>query len=159
MKHILNLKGAIERHGLLMKDIAERMGVTPSALSRKSSSIRTDTAIKISEAIGCDLFELWDTYDDDGVLIPISELYPKKSKTVTINSDSQNEVKEKEGNEQRSIFEMFTEGPSDKEDIFSHENTNIYFPNIQNQNQETQIAGYGKCPKCGARFKIVLDEG
>lgn len=143
-----------------MKDVAERMGVSSASLSQKSKSIRTDTAIKIADAIGCDLFELWDTYDDDGVLIPISELYPKKSKTVTINSDSQNEVKEKEGNEQRSIFEMFTEGPSTLVDNCCHEdNIKQGYPNMTTEHHKENTAGYGKCPKCGARFKIVLDEG
>lgn len=157
MKHVLNVKGVIGRYGLSMKGVAERMGVTAASLSQKSNSIRTDTAMKIAEAIGCDLFELWDTYDDDGVLIPFSELYPKRNEGEEMESQSTKEVKPTDEDHQSDLFHQ--PGGDDQKEITNVDsNTGIgYLNNLTTHNKE-EIAGYGKCPKCGARFRIILDE-
>ena len=57
-------KGKVEvilaRHGMNYKDLAERAGVTKSAICRtiKSESIRTQTAGKLEKALGCDVTEI-----------------------------------------------------------------------------------------------------
>ena len=159
MKHILNIKGTIERYGLLMKDVAERMGVTASALSRKSNSIRTDTAIKLAEAIGCDLFELWDTYDDNGVLISPSELYAKNGGGGISENPSTKSINQTNESHQSDLFHQPEEENKEGEDN-SHVWTEVAVGSVNKItiHKNKNIAGYGRCPKCGARFVIMLDE-
>jgi len=159
MKHILNIKGAAKRYGKLMREVAESMGVTAASLSQRTNSIRTDTAMKIAEAIGCDLFDLWDTYDDDGVLIYPSELYSKKDGRGISDNPSTNRINQTKESHQSDLFHQ-----SDKEEEEHEGNSRVWddtvtasVNNITTHPNE-DIAGYGRCPKCGARFVIMLDE-
>ena len=67
----LNIKQAIKSHGLEVRQIAERMGITPTALSqhingkmykgkRVAPNPSVDVLQRIAAAIGCDISELFD---------------------------------------------------------------------------------------------------
>ena len=67
----LNIKQAIKSHGLEVRQIAERMGITPTALSqhingkmykgkRVAPNPSVDVLQRIADAIGCDVSELFD---------------------------------------------------------------------------------------------------
>lgn len=67
----LNIKQAIKSHGLEVRQIAERMGITPTALSqhingkmykgkRVAPNPSVDVLQRIADAIGCDVVELFD---------------------------------------------------------------------------------------------------
>lgn len=67
----LNIKNAIKAHGLEVREIASRMGITPTALSqhingkmykgkRVSANPSLDILQRIADAIGCDVVELFD---------------------------------------------------------------------------------------------------
>lgn len=68
----LNIKKAIDERGLLVKDVAKRMGITPTALSqqingkiykgrRVASNPSVEVLTRIADAIGCDVVELFET--------------------------------------------------------------------------------------------------
>ena len=70
----LNIKQAIKSHGLEVRQIAERMGITPTALSqhingkmykgkRVAPNPSVDVLQRIAAAIGCDISELFDQVD------------------------------------------------------------------------------------------------
>ena len=67
----LNIKNAIKAHGLEVREIASRMGITPTALSqhingkmykgkRVPANPSFDILKRIADAIGCDVVELFD---------------------------------------------------------------------------------------------------
>lgn len=67
----LNIKNAIKAHGLEVREIASRMGITPTALSqhingkkykgkRVTANPSLDILQRIADAIGCDVVELFD---------------------------------------------------------------------------------------------------
>lgn len=67
----LNIKRAIKEHGLEVRQVASRMGITPTALSqqingkmykgrRVDSNPSVDVLTRIARAIGCDVVELFD---------------------------------------------------------------------------------------------------
>lgn len=67
----LNIKFAIKKHGLEVKQVAERMGITPTALSQhingkmyKGKRVDASPSLavlqRIADAIGCDVVELFD---------------------------------------------------------------------------------------------------
>ena len=142
-----------------MREVAESMGVTAASLSQRTNSIRTDTAMKIAEAIGCDLFELWDTYDDDGVLISPSELYAKKGGGDVSENTSTKSINQTNESHQSDLFHQPEEDNEEGEDN-SHVWTDIENASVNKItiHKNKNIAGYGRCPKCGARFVIMLDE-
>lgn len=67
----LNIKRAIKSHGLEVREVAEKMGITPTALSqhingkmykgkRVAPNPSVDVLQRIADAIGCDVAELFD---------------------------------------------------------------------------------------------------
>lgn len=67
----LNIKKAIKEHGLEVRQVASKMGITPTALSqqingkiykgrRVNSNPSVDVLTRIANAIGCDVVELFD---------------------------------------------------------------------------------------------------
>ena len=79
----LNIKRAIKEHGLKVKQVADKMGITPTALSqqingklykgrRVDSNPSVDVLTRIANAIGCDVVELFDPvqqHDDPNTII------------------------------------------------------------------------------------------
>ncbi len=70
----LNIKQAIKSHGLEVRQVAKRMGITPTALSqhingkmykgkRVDPNPSLDVLQRIADAIGCDIAELFDSID------------------------------------------------------------------------------------------------
>ena len=67
----LNIKKAIKEHGLEVREVASRMGITPTALSQhlngkmyKGKRVEPNPSVeilnRIANAIGCDVVELFD---------------------------------------------------------------------------------------------------
>lgn len=79
----LNIKRAIKEHGLEVRQVAAKMGITPTALSqqingkmykgrRVDSNPSVDVLTRIANAIGCDVVELFDPvqqHDDPNKII------------------------------------------------------------------------------------------
>ena len=72
----LNIKRAIKEHGLEVRQVAAKMGITPTALSqqingkmykgrRVDSNPSVDVLTRIAMAIGCDVVELFDPVKQD----------------------------------------------------------------------------------------------
>ena len=72
----LNIKRAIKEHGLEVRQVAAKMGITPTALSqqingkmykgrRVDSNPSVDVLTRIANAIGCDVVELFDPVKTD----------------------------------------------------------------------------------------------
>lgn len=72
----LNIKRAIKEHGLEVRQVAAKMGITPTALSqqingkmykgrRVDSNPSVDVLTRIANAIGCDVVELFDPVHQD----------------------------------------------------------------------------------------------
>lgn len=57
----LNIKSAIKGRGLEVREVAARMGITPTGLSNHINGNPTVEVLKrIASAIGCDVAELFD---------------------------------------------------------------------------------------------------
>lgn len=57
----LNIKKAIKARGLEVREIAMRLGITPTGLSQHiNGNPSVETLQKIANAIGCDIVELFD---------------------------------------------------------------------------------------------------
>lgn len=58
----LNVKKAIKAHGLEVREVAKRMGITPTGLSQHINGNPTVGVLeRIAGAIGCDISELFDS--------------------------------------------------------------------------------------------------
>ena len=58
----LNVKKAIKVHGLEVREVAKRMGITPTGLSQHINGNPTVGVLeRIAGAIGCDISELFDS--------------------------------------------------------------------------------------------------
>lgn len=63
----LNIKKAIYRHNLEVREVARRMGISHVTLSRHINGNPTvEILTRISNAIGCDITELFDTCYNGG---------------------------------------------------------------------------------------------
>ena len=61
----LNIKQAIKTRGLEVREIAARMGISPTGLSQHiNGNPSVDTLQRIADAIGCDISELFDRSAD-----------------------------------------------------------------------------------------------
>lgn len=57
----LNIKNAIKKNGLEIKEVAQKMGISPGGLSQHiNGNPSVEVLNRISEAIGCDITELFD---------------------------------------------------------------------------------------------------
>ena len=55
----LNIKKVIKEHGLEVREVAKRMGITPTGLSQHiNGNPSVEVLERISNAIGCDISEL-----------------------------------------------------------------------------------------------------
>ena len=57
----LNIKKVIKEHGLEVREVAKRMGITPTGLSQHiNGNPSVEVLERISNAIGCDISELFE---------------------------------------------------------------------------------------------------
>lgn len=152
MKHILNIKSAADRSGKTYKEIGKSMGMGSNALSaaikrdreRKewirlhhndnkgekeiSGGFRMEFLEKLAAAIGCDLFDLWETRDEDGNKV---ELYP----------NAENKTEKSDSPKNSSIIE----------DITANELT---FDDAINTPRNVEMKdGIVTCPHCGQKVR------
>lgn len=77
----LNIKKAIKKNGLEVREIARRMNITPTGLSQHiNGNPSVEVLERIAEAIGCDVSELFEQPKKDGVSITC----PKCGKGINI---------------------------------------------------------------------------
>lgn len=61
----LNIREAIKSRGLEVRQVAERMGITPVTLSRHiNGNPSVDVLQRIADAVGCDIADLFDHAND-----------------------------------------------------------------------------------------------
>lgn len=61
----LNIKQAIKTRGLEVREVATRMGISPTGLSQHiNGNPSVETLQRIADAIGCDIAELFDRSSD-----------------------------------------------------------------------------------------------
>ena len=62
----LNIKKVIKEHGLEVREVAKRMGITPTGLSQHiNGNPSVEVLERISNAIGCDISELFERPNSD----------------------------------------------------------------------------------------------
>lgn len=62
----LNIKKVIKEHGLEGREVAKRMGITPTGLSQHiNGNPSVEVLERISNAIGCDISELFERPNND----------------------------------------------------------------------------------------------
>ena len=67
----LNIKKAIKKHGLEVREVAKRMEITPTGLSQHiNGNPSVEVLERIAKAIGCDITELFDTPKEDIIHCP-----------------------------------------------------------------------------------------
>lgn len=70
----LNIKKAIKERGLEVREVAQRMGITPTGLSQHINGNPTIEVLnRIAEAIGCEVSELFDCPPDPDELTAFVE--------------------------------------------------------------------------------------
>ena len=91
----LNIKEAIKKHGLEVKQVAERMEITPVGLSQHINGNPSVKVLeKIASAIGCDISELFDKPDENYMIMKVT--CPHCGKVVKMKTTIHNKVKDKE---------------------------------------------------------------
>jgi len=66
----LNIKKAIKKYGLEVREVAKRMGITPTGLSQHiNGNPSVEVLERIANAIGCDISELFDKTKEDSNII------------------------------------------------------------------------------------------
>lgn len=62
----LNIKKALQKHNLMAKEVAARMGISDVAMSQHINGKPSVGVLeRIAAAIGCDIVELFDPLDDN----------------------------------------------------------------------------------------------
>lgn len=80
----LNIKKAIKSRGIEVREIANRMGITPTGLSQHiNGNPSVEVLNRIADAIGCDISDLFDKPENEqGVII-----CPKCGARLKVTSD------------------------------------------------------------------------
>ena len=66
----LNIKQAIKSRGIEVREIANRMGITPTGLSQHiNGNPSVEVLTRIADAIGCDISELFDKPESEQNII------------------------------------------------------------------------------------------
>lgn len=66
----LNIKKAIKENGLEVREVAKRMGITPTGLSQHiNGNPSVEVLQRIADAIQCDISELFEQIHDDQATI------------------------------------------------------------------------------------------
>lgn len=77
----LNIKKAIKVHGLEVREVAKRMGITPTGLSQHiNGNPSVEVLERIANAIDCDISELFEQPKKDTLTINC----PKCGKSINI---------------------------------------------------------------------------
>ena len=64
----LNIKKAIKKHGLEVREVAKKMDITPTGLSQHiNGNPSVEVLERIANAIGCDISELFEQPKKDGL--------------------------------------------------------------------------------------------
>lgn len=67
----LNIKKTIKEHGLEVREVAQRMNITPTGLSQHiNGNPSVEVLQRIANAIGCDISELFEQPDKDYINCP-----------------------------------------------------------------------------------------
>lgn len=64
----MRFKEVLEKYGLTQTELAERLGINRVSVSRlfsEKNDMRSSTVIKIANAIGCSVGELYDDFDEE----------------------------------------------------------------------------------------------
>ena len=88
----LRIKEVIKERGTTVQDLAERMGITPTGLSQHiNGNPSIEVLYRISEAVGCDVSELFEQPKKDNLSITC----PHCGKDIEIKVENvQKEVKD-----------------------------------------------------------------
>ena len=100
----LNIKEAIKKNGLEVKEVAERMGISPVGLSQHINGNPSVKVLeKIASAIGCDIADLFDKPQNEHMILKVT--CPHCNNIVKLRTTIHNKVKDKEeeGNHIQSI--------------------------------------------------------
>lgn len=76
----MRYKEVLEKYGLTQIELAERLGINRVSVSRllsEKNDMRTSTLIKIANAIGCQIGELFDNADRNVEVLPNKFTCPK----------------------------------------------------------------------------------
>lgn len=80
----LKIKDAIKRHGTSVNEIADKMGITRFTLSTHiNGNPSTEILLRIADAIGCDITELFNSSQSDTTSITC----PHCGKPITIKAE------------------------------------------------------------------------
>ena len=91
----LNIKAAIKKYGLEVKEVAERMEISSVGLSQHINGNPSVKVLeKIASAIGCDVSDLFDKPDDDCMIMKVT--CPHCGNVVRLKTTIHNKVKDKE---------------------------------------------------------------
>mgnify|MGYP003293332105 FL=1 len=64
----MRFKEVLEKYGITQTELAERLGINRVSVSRlfsEKNDMRSSTVIKIANAIGCSVGELYDDFDEE----------------------------------------------------------------------------------------------
>lgn len=80
----LNIKRAIKDYGLEVREVAKRMGISPTGLSQHiNGNPSVEVLQRIADAIGCDVSELFEHPKNDSLSITC----PHCGKNINIKVD------------------------------------------------------------------------
>lgn len=80
----LNIKKAIKVRGFEVREVANRMGITPTGLSQHiNGNPSVEVLERIAAAIGCDVSQLFETPSSDTATITC----PHCGKTITLTTN------------------------------------------------------------------------
>lgn len=126
MKKNLNVKRAMKQRGLMAKDVAEMIGITPVAMSQRiNGNPRLSTLKTIADAMGCEIADLFFSDGDE-------EQEPQEAGTAAIG--------EPQGG-------LFAQGEAEAETPAAQQQ-----PTGGVQTAQSDVL----CPHCGRRMRAVV---